>query len=286
MDGKFYKYGWVWLGLLVVVFSCKTRIIGLKHDPSFSYERIVQSRMAVAGVVSASGSYWIKQNNAKYSQMLLERFLQKRPKYRIQDSGIVRSALGQKAYQKMLANYAEAQVLPQQVVATLNEKYPRLRYIVLARVNYNQVSRNKTLEDIYEKQEEKESDSNTGKSQDKGEVVGHTVHKEAERKMSVTLRIYDLSTDKSVWGGTVVKRKDNTNSYSYLYESDSTKEYSKNVLVNIAANVIVKAMKDKDQKKKTDPATDDASYPWPDAPRRDELLGVIFAGFAENLPED
>jgi hypothetical protein len=272
--------------MVVAVFACKTRIIGLKHDPSFAYERIVRSRMAVAGVVSASGSYWIQKNNQKYSQMLSEQFLQERPKYRIQGSSIVRTSLGDEAYKELVTEYGRTQIVAPDAMNTLTAKQPQLKYLVLARVNYNQVSRNKTLEDIYEKNEENESDSSTSETQDKGEVVGHTVHKEAERKMSVTLNIYDLAAGKSVWGGTVVKSRDNTNSYSYLYQSDSSKEYSDNVLVNIAANVIVAAMKDDNNKKRTDPATDDSNYPWPDAPSRDEVLGAIFAGFAENLPDD
>ncbi len=257
--------------------SCKTRIIGLEHDPAFNYKTMSQNRFAIAGVTDPRDSYWFRENRVMYGELMRESFLKKRKKMRLLDVSAVKNFLGTDNYLRLVKQYGSFGILNPEDISLLAAKLPGTRYLVVARVNYHKLRQWRRVEDIKEELSEEDK-----KNEKVPEVIGQRIVKEIEREMSVTLRIYDLQLKKNVWGGTIVKKK----STEANYEENDSGNYvkTKNVLVNIFANAMIESIRDKN--KSREQKTDDQKYPWPKVPSREKLLRVIFTGFAENLPDE
>jgi hypothetical protein len=233
---------------LCIVLACKTRVIGLVMDPSFTYEAITSGKMAIGGVTSALKSMPERERNL-YADMMRRKFLEKRETFIILPAGVVAHLLGHEAYRNMMDEYRTYGRLNNTMKRNLMTKLKTVRYIVFARIEKDNISKSRR-EVLYDEYGE--------------ELENKKTIMEITRSTDVSMNIYDLRTGVIVWSGTVEKISSRSNEYV-------EKEKSKFFLIALIETIV---------------EIFEPSPEYPEPSSLDELLGRIFTGFAENLPNE
>ncbi len=185
--------------------SCATKIAGLTHDPSFTYDTIVSSKIMVGGVASIVNNISATTTIA-YSDILRSQFTKQRKELNVVSSRKLVSKLGRKKYDRLMSEHRETGALSSSSLGVVRSKFKGVRYVIFARIEKNETERNIKTRDIYET-----------KKMPNGKKIkvkkGYDITYYSRRKASVSLYIYDLDMGKSVWGGSVNKTVSNSNLY-------------------------------------------------------------------------
>jgi hypothetical protein len=238
----------------VVLFSlstgCATPVAGLKADPSFTYDSVLNDKIAIGGVGAYAGLD--EQATAQYSSLLKTMIQEERGEYEIAPPGTLKSQLGDDVYASMMKTFSATGSLDQAGLDALTN-YRAARYVAFCIIESDDVATDRQL--AYQKDKQ-------GRNIPSSEKIVKT----AIRTVSANLAIYDARSQKRVWSGSVSKAITSNQEYS----PERT-----NVLVDI-----VKAAQNAEEQ------TDDEKYPPPAAPSTDQVLAQVFKGFAENMPKN
>jgi hypothetical protein len=228
--------------------GCATKVAGLKADPSFTYDTVSSGGVVIGGVVSLVKDLGMAEIST-YANTMRTQLQEERADYNIAPMASVVSALGEADFMAMMADYKAMGSLSEGHIQKLKEKVAAGRYLVLSRIEANDVTTDRRVE----------QDKNN-----KGKVTGEKIVKIARRNMAVTMEIFDLKEGKRVWSGSITKDKVNKNEYQ------EQKDGALVAVIKIATKTT---------------ETEDQKYPYPEPPADTELLEEILQGFATNMPK-
>lgn len=190
------------LALLSVLPSCATRVAGLQHDPSFTYQRLRSSTLTVAGVVPSANALNLPRESRR-AALLVKELVSKRPDITLQPTSQLLNAAGMASYKEMLEEYRQLGFLSEARLLPARSGDTKLRYLLFARIEKND--------------EERELDhpATEGGSSQRKMIIARTT-----RGLDVSFRIYDLQTLKSVWSGAIKKYDYNRKEYPQTLTPD------------------------------------------------------------------
>lgn len=218
-------------------------------DPGFVHQTILGGRMTVVGVVSSVQDLTVKERN-DYASVLRTNFLEYRKDYSVAPSGDLVNKIGKDSYSQILGNYKETGSLSAENLQKIKETMG-VKYAVLARI---------------------ESDQTTNGPRRNSMSYSGKIESIATRKMMVSMNIYDLDANRSVFSGNIEGNTDETALHDkYSPRNDFASGLSG--IINAAKGGKIEA-----------PPTEDELYPYPFVdPKR--ILNDIFRQFAWNLPK-
>lgn len=245
----FVLSGWVLSGCATI-----PDIINLKHDESFTHDAIVAGMMGVGGVVSIVNDLE-ESESRKYATILRDRFLSVREEFVILPVEETAERLGNNLYQQMLDDYTVYGKLNSDFLKELEFCQNAFRFLLLVRIIENEVT--ETTEKCPRIEIPQQTD-----------LKGIPIVKElavrliTERRMMVSLDIYDLKKGILTWSGMINESKSKQRT---AYVKDKDEDIGKSfALIPVRAFLEV-ALK-------------------PSAPPTDKLLRKIFLAFAEYMP--
>jgi len=247
--------------LVLLLTACAAQVEGLRKDDSFTYLAAKEGGLAIGGVTSTLEPLPATERS-RYAGVLLRATREERETFRVHPAGEVVAALGERRVDAMLDFYRRHGVLAAEDLARLTPQRLGARYLVLARIERDDV-----------RQEKNESSMDVVEYDDKGNArptkrVEVTVIHDTIRTVSASFQIYDLASDRSVWSGVITQHATRSNQTSQQFGKDE--RWSQELLVELVRQLLLDG-------KGEDP------YPKPAA--FIDVLGQVFTGFAENLPE-
>lgn len=237
---------------VVALSACATKVVGLQHDPSFTYGAIVSSKTAVGGVISAVDIF-SESKITSASTILRDQFVDRRNEFAIERSGVIVNAMGKKKYLQMLDEYKNTGTLSAQWMNAVRSVAGDVRYVIFARIEEDVINPQRTKQDTYTKDKD-------GKKYKTGELITSKI----SRNTTVSLNIYDLDQSSAVWGGSVSKTQSKQRTYNVSLSSSLDK------VVVVLGSVL---------------STEDKRFPYPPTPSQNDILKAVFRGFADNLPK-
>lgn len=244
------KKSWVIFGSIMLLLSaCTPKISGLLHDPTFNASTLYNGRLIVGGVTMSPnlGTLPAEQGDL-YAGILTDRFLAKRKQLSVFSSAEILRVIGRERHNEILNEFAKNGLLSKASIADLG-KSGKARYVALARIDSDTISRNRT---------------HNAETRDKeGKVVtpANSVST-VTRTITTTLYIFDTKLGKAVWGGILTTT--NSNSRTYYHDNKTMNDIRR--LQAITGGL-------------------DKALPYPDPPGMNEMCRDAFTGFAKNLPE-
>ncbi len=232
---------------LLILATCTTSVDNLEVDSSFKYKAVKNGRIVVGGVVSLVNKL-SQDQRLNYSNLMRKAILNERETYKVGFPGVVTNQIGDKPYKNIITSFRKVGMLTDAQIKHLKDKIVGFRYISFALIENNNVSKNHR--------------ENTNKKTN--EI---TIQTTARREVTCSLHIYDLVLGKMVWSGSVDKSWYNSNNYKKEKESE---------LVGVINAIGSLAGKGRNKSTK---------YHYPAPPTSEELLTMVFEGFAENFPE-
>ncbi len=242
----------LWLCFLGLwLAACATKVAGLKQSPSFTFDNIARGKISVGGVASAISSE-SEGHRASLGGILRTALLEERKEFTVIPVGTVASKMGAD-YPKVLRELQEVGSLSDTSLGLLRNRIRDSRYIAFARVENDEVSKDR---------------HETASSDKYGRPVEGTerVIANAQRSVTASLIVYDLTNGEMAWSGTVTK------------SLSGSKQYDKEREIGLVS--VIKAIKGD-----TAAQSPDQKYPFPEAPDSKKVLAKVFEGFAENFPE-
>jgi len=252
----------VWLTLLILA-ACKTQVVGLQQDPSFTQASLSQNPVLVLGVLPAKGpmqAAWVRYQG----ELLTQAFRQKHHGVTWVSTAQVAKRVGEKPIQKFWQTYMQTKQLDDGVLAVLHKKFSQARYLVLGKVDSNQI---RQYRDKYEEDEVDEMGKPTG-------YYRVTIAQVAERNMSVSLLVYDMQSKLRAWYGSVQDGEQNANETSDTFNKNSSLGASlaagvTSALLGNATNGFIGLSEPEKTR----------------VPDAEPILLQIYKGFAENMPD-
>ena len=192
-----------WL-LLCAVFvvaggcSTKVKVIGLRTDPSFTYDSLSAGGIVVGGVTFCRDELETAERllgigsefkfRVHSASLLRASILEKRPDIDVQPAMTITQAVGPESYTALLDDYELAGELEQARLAQLSEALTDLRYVIFARIEADVIDRDTT-------------------------VQGDTTTYRITRTVTTFFQVYDLTARIPVWRGHVKASKYKENEY-------------------------------------------------------------------------
>lgn len=236
--------------LLAATFSsCGTKVVGLNHDPTFTYAAMNGGGLAVGGVVHPLGYGERYLNPNEMADHMRLQIMRQREDVRVRPVGVVRTAMGEGFYLDMMRDF--------EMGATMDEAHlMAMREVVSEEVRYVMFCR---VEDDVIRQYQKHTTQ--GKDEEKKDVL----EMRTSRTMTAEFRVYDVDQGYWVWQGHLTKRRVNKNRYvQEQYQNEDE-------LLEIVVGVILDEIAEK------------PVYPRP--PNSKSMLTPMFRNFAKKLPE-
>ena len=159
-------------------------VLGLSHDPSFTYRSLDSGRIAVGGVTSIAGDTAHSPSTRVRSESLLINSLREtHPRLQVGPAGAAAAEFWDKAHGE----------LDSSSLHEMSARLPKLRYVVFARIDTDVIdSTEKVTVDLSHNESTELSTSRT---------------------ITVGFHVYDMSLRRSVWSGQFTQTKGS--SYSY-----------------------------------------------------------------------
>lgn len=234
--------------------GCATKVKGLKKSETFTFENVKSGKIIVAGVVDATGEGKIDyKKNISLANALKNQIIEERAMFSVNSAGLVVKKLGKKNYLRMLSAIEEEGRLGQEDIMLLKKSLTGRRYVVFARVESDDVSKNRDTRTPTDSQ---------------GNVTGpEQMVTRVNRSIETAYQVYDLVEGNLAWSGNI--SKSTSKESNYVIKKDSG-------LVSL-----VKAIKGTEEDNDVE-----KNYPYPKTPSRKYVMNNSFRGFAENLPEE
>ncbi len=175
--------------VFVVAGGCTTKVIGLKTDPSFTYDSLSAGGIVVGGVTFCRVCEEVEtaeRFRGHSASLLRGSILKKRPDIDVQPAMTITQAVGPESYTALLDDYELAGELEQARLAQLSEALADLRYVIFARIEADVIDRDTT-------------------------VQGDTTTYRITRTVTTGFQVYDLTARIPVWSGTITESKKEEN---------------------------------------------------------------------------
>ena len=172
--------------VFVVAGGCGTKVIGLRTDPSFTYDSLSAGGIVVGGVTFRRDEVETAASRGFSASLLRASILEKRPDIDVQPAMTITQAVGPESYTALLDDYELAGELEQARLAQLSEALADLRYVIFARIEADVIDRDTT-------------------------VQGDTTTYRITRTVTTGFQVYDLTARIPVWSGTITESKKEEN---------------------------------------------------------------------------
>ena len=182
----------LWTLCVTVAGGCGTKVIGLRSDPSFTYQTLSAGGIAVGGVTSRIGED-DPFTQHRMTSLLRVSILKERPDIAVQPVAVLPRALGQVAYGELLADYRLSGEIAETWLEQLSSAAGDVQYAIFARIEYDDTEKVKVIE------------------RDTSDVEVTTF--KISRSVGISFHIYDLTTGVSVWSGIIAKTEEKSKVY-------------------------------------------------------------------------
>ena len=187
-------------------------------------------------------------DQSRFAEALYRKIVDCRGEFEVVSAGTVRHRLGAEAYADMLEEYRLAAELSAERLVALRDIESIARYLVLARIEGNEVAHNTSSVDGH------------------GGDDGYRIHSiSTSRVATVSMRIYDLSTGMSIWSGATNEGRNNSKEVDRTRIREDEEE-------DFWVRIVDEVFED-----------DDPEYP--PTPGFDSTLFKCFYRLAQSLPE-
>lgn len=229
---------------VVLVTACSTlpKVAGLEHDPSFDYENMALGGIAVAGVASGADTLEAIVLQHALTALLEVRMREERPDVSVLSAVVVVESLGQEGYVELMEEFARSGEIDSATLVSVSQVVPDAQYAVFARVE----------EDVINEDESTSSNDE--------EDCEEWVEMFTRREVTISFKVFDLTTGISVWSGWIGNSEKNE-------EEHCAPDFGGSFWEILAAEVV-----------------DEIVYDHPPAPELTEVSGKIFEAFAKELP--
>ena len=231
------------LAVVVGLAGCGPKIAGLKVDSSFTAKSLRQGKIAVGGVASALGDL-DEGSSITFGNLLRTQIIEKRENLNVTPVGAVANRMGKAEYKNLVDEFGRTGAIGPEGLNRLKDTIQGVRYFVFARIEQDDVIKNRRRETQTDR---------------KGKIISRSMRAEVTRTVSATVAIYDVLSGKTVWSANISANKINQSEF------------------DIATGLmgLVQAVQGK---------TEDEKFPYPDAPTIHSVLEKVFSGVGENLP--
>ena len=169
-------------------------VLGLRQDPTFTYQSLDSGRIAVGGVTSiADDAAHSPSARVRSESLLINSLRATHPRLQVASAGAVAAEFGDTAHGELLDRYGRVGELDSASLHELSARLPNLRYVVLARIDADVIDSTETVTVDASQKEQTELSS--------------------RRTMTVGFHVYDMSRRRSVWSGQFTRSKSSENSY-------------------------------------------------------------------------
>jgi hypothetical protein len=180
--------------VFVVAGGCGTKVIGLRTDPSFTYDSLYAGGIVVGGVTSLLDEGETAATRRHRASLLRVSILEKRPDIDVQPAEAISQAVGQESYAAVLDDYRLGGELDQARLAQLSEVLADLRYVIFARIEDDAIDSGITVQ------------RDTARGED-------TRIFRTSRTVTTGFQVYDLTAGNPVWSGYIKEGKKEENRY-------------------------------------------------------------------------
>jgi len=253
------KFSVVLIAMLLLI-SCKTQVVGLQQDHSFTYDNALQGGFIVGGVVSLIDPM-SDQQRMLYSEILAREFIDERPEFSVIRSGSLISAFSVAQYETWLDEFQLTGELSAPFSDAVKVHFPKARYLMLCRIEEDRVTQD------HSESETDIADSEEDRKKGEYEYVQVDVSLTTSRQVGARLTIFDLQQHVVAWSGYVTQSRSNSNDSSRTF-------HKKHRWRNQIVDDFVQALIGKN------------NQGYPQAPAFEEVIASVFEGFAENMPEE
>jgi len=248
---------------LLIMVACKAQVSGLQQDSSFTHASLSQSPVLVLGVLPAKEP--VQASWVRYQGDLLTQALRKeRGKVTWIPTAQVVQQVGDKPMQDFWQVYMQHKQLDVAILSLLHQKFPKARYLVLAKVERNQT---RQYRDKYEEDEFDEMGKPTG-------YYRVTIAQVAVRNMSVSLLVYDMQSKIRAWYGSLHDGEQHANETSDTFNKNNG--FAASLAAGVTSALIGNA---------TNGFMGLSEPEKADIPDAEPILQRIYKGFAENMPD-
>lgn len=182
------------ISIFCLIAGCVS-VQGLYHAPSFTYQSIYNDNIGVGGVALVTRPLSTAAKTA-YADYLQSALISKYPGLNIMPAGDAITALSPRVYRHMMRAFRISGTIRPEYLQLLQKHIHHMRYLVFARILSAHVDHDTDIEPdpVYKHQE------NTTYS--------------TKLTLLVKLIVYDLTTKRIVWSGTITDSNSNTNNYA------------------------------------------------------------------------
>ena len=192
--------GLVWgLAAVLLLVACGPRVEGLSRDPLFGYGPAVQNGLLVAGVVAGQEGREtdIPAERNLLAEELRLALIDQAPMLSPVPAGYVARELGPDGYDALMDAFRYTGTPSREDLEALAAAFPRTRYAAFARVDVDQVGRNRDRAEqpvyAYDKK---------GKQKGDTPIAYETVETfSARREVAALVSVFDLAEARPVWSG-------------------------------------------------------------------------------------
>ena len=224
--------------MLLLLQGCVS-VSGLYHNHSFTYQSMVSDRIGVGGVVSAETPLRYEQQTA-YASYLRASMINRYPGLNVMPSGDAARAIGIPAYRQMIRTYEQFGAIPSDNLKAMHKHVTGMRYLTFARIEQNIASH----------------DSGGGHGYISSSSNDDVTDYNSTRNMTVKLEVYDLTTGRVVWSGSITE--------SQSKKKRTTQPHTTKVFAALAQAAVGSLT---------------AQYQYPPFPSTDSVLRTIFKDF-------
>lgn len=128
---------------LLLLAGCKTQIIGLQQDPSFTRDSLTQQTILAGGVVSMLPPKDTIVERVRKGDILHRAFHAERRDLQLLSAGQMVNKLGYEAFMKIHDDYQVTGTLHASDAEALQQLFPDSHYLILCRIEKNQTSKNR-----------------------------------------------------------------------------------------------------------------------------------------------
>ncbi len=257
-EGECVKKPLLILIVMMTLSACKTPVVDVQHDPSFTYAAVAQSHFVVGGVV-ATTEHLDDITRIRFGDLLARVFSEERPELMLIRPGLLLKKTDNESFTRLLDGYRLTGVISEHDVDHVRRAFPAARYLLLSRIEMDHVSQ------LHDENETDVPDSEEDRRKGEFEQVRVDVSLTTTRQMGATLTIYDLHQHLLAWSGYVSQTVTNSNDSSHTFNKD--RRWQEELIDSVVDGLI---------------GLDEEEYP--EAPSQTEVLEAIFEGFAENMP--
>ncbi|MCP4291532.1 MAG: hypothetical protein GY780_06825 [bacterium] len=201
---KLSHFLWMTL-LLALLFGCAGRVQNIEQSESFNLDPMLQEPWAIGGLVinpslipdkvarkelQELSSGWLAFPEA-YSPLVYGGFVRHNPQMELWTFSTVSNLIPAAELKKMLSDFSSSQPLLPETLAKISQSIPKIKYLVLTRLNETGIENKTTSFDQY---------AENSPYQD-GDPKNPTMTRSmsVRRSVELTMIVFDLNSGQQVW---------------------------------------------------------------------------------------